>query len=313
MGSQAVKSFSVEGKTAVVTGAGSGINFEFAQILLAKNCNVVIADLALRPEAQALVSKYDKSPRAVFVKTDVTSWNDLTNAFKVAVKEFGDFDIVCPGAGVYEPHFSNFWHPPGSPESKDPLDGDHYKLLDINLTHPIRATQIAIAHWQHGSPTKVSPENPKRVIHISSIAGQCPTLRCPMYGASKFGVTGFVRCLAELEGAGIRVNAVAPGVVRTPLWTEHPEKLQNVKEGQDEWVTPVEVAEAMLACVESEKYPGGTVLEVGKDHTREVQLFNDPGPDTSGRLKGVSISNSQEGDKNVWDWLGQKSIWGSIL
>ncbi|WKT41340.1 Short-chain dehydrogenase/reductase SDR [Fusarium oxysporum f. sp. vasinfectum] len=286
MSSQSVAPFSVSGKTAIVTGAGSGINYEFAQILLAKN---------------------------FFVKTDVTSWKDLTNAFKTAVKEFGDFDIVCPGAGVYEPHFSNFWHPPGSAESKDPLDGDHYKLLDINLTHPIRATQLAISQWLHGSPKKVSPENPKRVIHISSIAGQCPALRSPMYGASKFGITGFVRCLAEVEKIGVRVNAVAPGLVRTPLWTEHPEKLKYVNEGQDEWVTPQEVAEAMLLCVESDKYPGGTVLEVGKNNTRCVQLFNDPGPDTSGQSKGVSISNTEEADKSIWEWLGDKSIWGSTL
>ncbi|EMT67093.1 hypothetical protein NOF04DRAFT_16033 [Fusarium oxysporum II5] len=314
MSSQSVAPFSVSGKTAIVTGAGSGINYEFAQILLAKNCNVVIADLSLRPEAEALVLKYkDSSPRAVFVKTDVTSWKDLTNAFKTAVREFGDFDIVCPGAGVYEPHFSNFWHPPGSAESKDPLDGDHYKLLDINLTHPIRATQLAISQWLHGSPKKVSPENPKRVIHISSIAGQCPALRSPMYGASKFGITGFVRCLAEVEKIGVRVNAVAPGLVRTPLWTEHPEKLKYVDEGQDEWVTPQEVAEAMLLCVESDKYPGGIVLEVGKNNTRCVQLFNDPGPDTSGQSKGVSISNTEEADKSIWEWLGDKSIWGSTL
>jgi hypothetical protein len=134
-----------------------------------------------------------------------------------------------------------------------------------------------------------------------------------MYGASKFGITGFVRCLAEVEKIGVRVNAVAPGLVRTPLWTEHPEKLKYVNEGQDEWVTPQEVAEAMLLCVESDKYPGGTVLEVGKNNTRCVQLFNDPGPDTSGQSKGVSISNTEEADKSIWEWLGDKSIWGSTL
>jgi len=96
----------VEGKTAIITGAGSGINFSFAKILLSKGCNVVIADLALRPEAEALVSQYPStSPgaKAVFQRTDVTDWMQLDKMFEVAIAHFGGADIVCPGAGVYEP------------------------------------------------------------------------------------------------------------------------------------------------------------------------------------------------------------------
>lgn len=126
--------FSVSGKTAIVTGAGSGgqrplclpnnpkptvvlanirryylsgINLSFAALLLSRDCNVVFADLSLRPEAEALVAKYSdaaSSPRAVFVKTDVTSWPALSNMFSTTLSEFGDVDIVCPGAGVYEPN-----------------------------------------------------------------------------------------------------------------------------------------------------------------------------------------------------------------
>ncbi|KAI7327573.1 hypothetical protein KC315_g7038, partial [Hortaea werneckii] len=130
--------FSVQGKTAIVTGAGSGINYVFAKQLLERNCNVLLADLALRPEAQALIDQYSahdgRTPRAIFVKTDVVQWPDLDNVFTTADAEFGGADIVCPGAGVYEPHWSNFWHPPGTARSKDtaqPADGvGHYATLD---------------------------------------------------------------------------------------------------------------------------------------------------------------------------------------
>lgn len=74
-----------------------GISLSFAQLLLSKNCNVVIADTALRPGATKLVESYsgEKSgPRAVFVKTDVTDWAQLTNMFDVADAEFGGADIV---------------------------------------------------------------------------------------------------------------------------------------------------------------------------------------------------------------------------
>lgn len=96
----------VHSKTAIVTGGGSGINFCFAELLLSKGCNVVIADLALRPEAKELISKYStssKGAKAVFQQTDVTEWAQLDKMFEVATEQFGGADIVCPGAGIYEP------------------------------------------------------------------------------------------------------------------------------------------------------------------------------------------------------------------
>lgn len=67
-------------------------------------CNVLIADLALRPEAQALADKHKTgAARVVFQETNVIDWVQLERMFEVAEKEFGEIDIVCPGAGVYEP------------------------------------------------------------------------------------------------------------------------------------------------------------------------------------------------------------------
>lgn len=333
--------FSVNGKTAIVTGAGSGnhlpnrwfnlihcitdlaftsgINFVFAKILVSLNCNVVLADLALRPEAAEFVSRHGNNAngaRAVFIETNVTKWTEITRMFEFALAQFGDFDILCPGAGVYEPHWSSFWHPPGSAESKDDPDGDRYALLDVNLTHPIRATQLAMSHWLHPrattnskfpTPEPVSIQNPKRVIHISSVAGQLPVFRAPIYGATKHAISGFVRCLTPLESLGIVVTAVAPGVVKTPLWTDHPEKLVNVDEGQDAWVTPEEVAEAMLRCIERE--PGGTILEVASRSVRSVKATNDPGPDLDPK-RGLATSNSDKGNSMVWEWLQDPKCWG---
>ncbi|KAL8880952.1 MAG: hypothetical protein Q9192_007910 [Flavoplaca navasiana] len=106
---------SLAGKTAIVTGAGSGINLAFARLLLRKQCNVVVADLALRPEAKEVVAAHSSlsrsSARAVFQRTDVRDWAQLECMFSTATKEFGGADIVCPGAGVYEPVFLPFPSP----------------------------------------------------------------------------------------------------------------------------------------------------------------------------------------------------------
>jgi NAD(P)-dependent dehydrogenase (short-subunit alcohol dehydrogenase family) len=273
-----------------------------------------MADLPLRPEAKTLLSQYQTStPRAVFLETDVTSWPALERMFDTAASEFGGLDILYPGAGVYEPLWSNFWLPPGSEQSRDAVDAGHYALLDINLTHPIRATQMAISRWLHLSATgqeKVSVTNPKRVIHIASVASQIPVFRAPLYAASKFGISGFIRSLAPLDEAyGIRVSAVAPGAVRTPLWTDNPEKMGNVDESKDIWVTPAEVAEAMLSCVEDLARAAGAMLEVGAGYTREVGVFNDPGPDKRPEA-GMVLSKGEFGDNQVHEWLGDEKVWG---
>ncbi|TKA41827.1 hypothetical protein B0A54_08253 [Friedmanniomyces endolithicus] len=311
--------FSVDGKTAIVTGAGSGINYSFAKLLLSRGCNVVIADLGLRPEAQKLVDEYSSptagKARAVFVETNVVQWPELENMFVVADKEFGGADIVCPGAGIFEPHWTNFWHPPGTPHSKDsphpPSGIGHYALLDINLTHPIRCTQLAIARWLNPAPNsrvgKASLANPKRVVHISSIAGQTPSFSTPMYVASKHAISGFIRSLAQLDTVGIRVNGVAPGIIKTPLWTDHPEKLQMLDSAQDAWVEPEEVAEAMLRCCEDDSVVGGWVLEVGKGQTRNVEWRDDPGP----RGAGMSAGNAETAVGEVFGWLGEEG-WGVV-
>lgn len=97
----------VEGKTAIITGAGSGLNLALATMLLAKGCNVLLADLNLRQEAKKIVDLHAESTRssgrAVFKKTDVTSWQQLEAMFGAAETEFGRIDIVVAGAGVFEP------------------------------------------------------------------------------------------------------------------------------------------------------------------------------------------------------------------
>jgi 3-hydroxybutyrate dehydrogenase len=95
----------VKGKTALATGGGSGICLEFTKLLLSKGCNVVVADLTLLPEAETVVTgdPGSEGATAAFIKTDVTDWKQLRAAFEFAIEKFKVLDIVCPGAGVFEP------------------------------------------------------------------------------------------------------------------------------------------------------------------------------------------------------------------
>ena len=85
-----------------------GINLAFTRFLLARQCNVLLTDLSLRLEAQDLVNAHSSrtslsNGRAIFQRTDVRVWADLERMFEVAAREFEGVDIVCPGAGIYEP------------------------------------------------------------------------------------------------------------------------------------------------------------------------------------------------------------------
>lgn len=107
----------------------------------------------------------------------------------------------------------------------------------------------------------------------------------------------------------IRVTAVAPGVVKTPLWTDHPEKLKWLDENVDDWIEPEEIAERMIDLITKVEYTGGTVLEVAKGHARKVANLNDPGPP---RIPGMTVSNREAGRKEVWDRLSSPG-WGALL
>jgi NAD(P)-dependent dehydrogenase (short-subunit alcohol dehydrogenase family) len=146
----------------------------------------------------------------------------------------------------------------------------------LNVTHPIRATQLAIDTFKRLRPKPTSGV----VILISSIAAQMALLPTPMYSASKHAISGFVRSLGTLEAIGIRIVGVAPGIVKTPIWTA--EKLDWVDEKVDKWVTTKEVAETMAKMIEDPEMVGGTILEIAVGSTRKVEELNDPGPGKEG-------------------------------
>lgn len=122
---------------------------------------------------------------------------------------------------------------------------------------------------------------------------------------------------------GIRVTAVAPGIIKTPLWTDHPEKLKMINDESDTWVTSDEVAEVMLALVQQEKVSeiigdttgqekqfdihGGTILEVSKK-VRNVAPFNDPGP---GMQAGAIATQVKTVEEETIELLNQDG-WGAL-
>jgi 3-hydroxybutyrate dehydrogenase len=190
----------LEGKTALVTGGGSGINLAFVKLLYNAGSQIVIADLGLHKDASQWISSLDSPDRVVFQKTDVTDWSQIETAFDKCEAAFHSVpDIVVPGAGVFEPSSNSFW--------ADSDSDSRYKILDINLVHPIKMTRIAVRRLVEAKKGGV-------ICHTSSIAGQRSSIITPLYTASKHGVNSIIRGMAPLgDLIGIKVVGVAPGQV----------------------------------------------------------------------------------------------------
>lgn len=190
---------SVNEKTAIVTGGGSGIGLEFVKLLHSKGCSVVIGDLGLSPEAEELVSK-SSGPKVQFKKTDVTNRSQLTDPFTFAEKISAP-DIVCPGADTLLAVFL----------------ADRYKTLTltrnfsacmvrfltqyrrqrlqdrrVNIDHPTKATRLVIKSF-------LKANKPGIVVYISSMGGQTTRLAVPIYCMMKAYINHFVQASAELD------------------------------------------------------------------------------------------------------------------
>jgi len=202
----------VEGEGALVTGARGGIGRATAVALAAEGALLVLADIAdLEEKAQAVFEAGDL--RAVSVKLDVTSPSDAEAAVARAIEQYGRLDILVNNAGV------------GKPAALADVTDDLWDwIVDINLKGPFICARAAAPHMGQGGA----------IVNVASLAGRSssPAMACA-YSASKAGLLGLTRHLAkELAPRGIRVTAVNPGVVMTPLVSGNypPEHLERVVE-----------------------------------------------------------------------------------
>lgn len=278
-----------KGSVAIVTGGGSGIGFEFVKLLVAGGTTVLIADIALTSNCETFLNSH--KDEAHYFKTDVTSWTDLSNLFTHAHKVLGGIDLVCPNAGIFEMPSSNFWYPPGSKEAKDTLEESRYKVLDVNITHPIRLTQMAIEYFMREGKEG-------HVLLVSSIAAQQPTFVKPMYSASKAAISSFTHSMAGLATPPhgipkIMVNAVAPGMVRTPLWSGQ-EDMKGFLDSPFDWLEPEEIARGMMKIVTTDEYKGGEVVEVTLNNLRLQEVLNDPGPPALKAMENLTDEQRME-------------------
>ena len=171
----------LEGKVVIITGAARGQGLAEAQLFAAEGAHVIAGD----------VLEHDG------IHLDVTSSESWTSAVAGALKEHGRIDVLLNNAGVRAV----------APVHEMPL-ADFQRVLDINLIGPLLGIQAVVPHMPRGSS----------IINVSSLNGLAANANTSAYTTSKFALRGLTKSAAlDLGPLGIRVNAILPGVIRTPM------------------------------------------------------------------------------------------------
>jgi len=196
----------LEGRVAIITGAGRGIGREAALLFAREGARVVLADVD--PQAEKVVGEI-KAARgeAIFVKSDVTSRESCTALADAAAGAFGRIDILINNAGITR-----------DAQLVKLSEADFDRVIGVNLKGTFNATQaVAPRMIEQGSG---------RIINVSSVVGLYGNFGQTNYAATKAGVIGMTKTWArELGRKGITVNAVAPGFIQTEMTEAVPEKV----------------------------------------------------------------------------------------
>lgn len=205
---------SLEGRTAIVTGAAQGIGRSIAEVLAAAGADIAVADLdpGRAQETASAIQKLGR--RALTVKVNVADWDDAKAMTDQVLKEWGKVDILVNNAGI----------------TRDGLllrmkEEDWNLVLQVNLTgtfHCTKAVMQSMAKQRYG-----------RIVNIASIVGVMGNAGQANYAASKAAVIGFTKTIArEYASRQVTVNAVAPGFIDTAMTQALPAEVKETLQKQ---------------------------------------------------------------------------------
>ena len=190
-------------KTAIVTGAGSGMGQAEAIGFAKEGAQVVVADVNLATAEATRDAIVAAGGKAIALAVDVTQLADLQHLVDVTLATYGRIDVLVNNAGIFDYYTA----------SLDTSEALWDKIFAINVKSMFQLSNLVLPHMQaqqHGA-----------IFNICSIAGLVANMGGAAYTASKHAVAGYTKHLAAVYGKdGIKINAICPGTIRTAMTAE---------------------------------------------------------------------------------------------
>lgn len=203
----------LQGKAAIVTGAASGIGRAIALALSREGADLVLADIDVAgcERTLALMRAVRGDVQGVVIRADAGEYGDHEATVNAALDAYGGLDIAVNNAGIGgEAKITSETSPEG-----------WRRVIDVNLN--------GVYYAMHAQLPALLARGGGAIVNIASILGQAGWRTASAYVASKHGVVGLTKSAAlEYAERGIRINAVGPGFIETPILGEDPEALRQL-------------------------------------------------------------------------------------
>ncbi|MBY0610842.1 MAG: SDR family oxidoreductase [Beijerinckiaceae bacterium] len=213
----------LEGQPALVTGASSGIGYAVALELARAGCDVAINYSSHAQPAEELAHRIvSMGRRAMAVKADVSREDDVVAMFERAIAQFGTLHVVVSNAGLQR----------DAPLTEMTLD-EWNGVIGVNLTGQFLCGRQAAREFKRRGVVPNISKAAGKIICMSSVHDVIPWAGHANYAASKGGISALMKTMAqELAPSKVRVNAISPGAIRTPI-------------NREAWSTPEAYADLM--------------------------------------------------------------------
>ncbi|MEU6563298.1 3-oxoacyl-ACP reductase FabG [Nocardia nova] len=234
-------------RTAVITGGAQGIGYAIAEKFVSEGARVVLGDLDA-DSVKAAAERLGGPDRAIGVRCDVTDSAEVDALLQAALNTFDTLDVMVNNAGITRDATMRTM-------TEDQFD----QVISVHLKGTWNGTRKAAAIMRE--------RKRGAIVNLSSLSGKVGLVGQTNYSAAKAGIVGLSKAAAkEVAHHGIRVNAIQPGLIRTPMTEAMPEKVWEQKMAEIPMRRAGEVSEiasvALFLASDLSSYMTGTVLEV---------------------------------------------------
>ncbi|MHC3125186.1 SDR family NAD(P)-dependent oxidoreductase [Acinetobacter sp. GN11] len=241
----------LQNKVCIITGAASGMGESEAIAFAQQGAKLMIADMNLEQANQVAEKIINAGGEAFAFQVDVTQFNQLKQLVEFTLEKFGRIDVLLNNAGIFDKYTN----------SLDTTEELWDRMFAINVKAVFNLSNLVLP--------KMIEQGSGAIINIASIAGLVAQMGGASYTASKHAVIGYTKHLAAVYAKhGIKINAICPGTIRTPMTAKMLETRPTDKIPLDRFGEASEVAElAIFLASDEARFMNGSCITIDGGYT----------------------------------------------